>query len=137
MRPRSAIVALPLVLFLTAASYAKDICVKDQYGIHYIFNRVRALRPGKAVALTGTYHPGDQSCPLTGSAVLTTGNQLRVALFVHCMAPIGSNNFTVAAVGTPDFNVAGDFDNNGDYEENNGGTGYTLSPLDCATVPVP
>ncbi|HEY2775975.1 MAG TPA: hypothetical protein VGK20_18185 [Candidatus Binatia bacterium] len=133
-RTRFTLAATLCFLTIAGIATAKDICVIDtQPGpAHWHFYKPKGLKPGSAIALNGVYAAGFINCPVTGTALLTTGGQVRLGVTVHCGAPIAGANLVFNATGTPDFTMTGSFDTDWD-----GVPDFPVNwvPEDCATAP--
>ena len=138
MRTRAIVVATVLTTMLgfgAAAASAKDICVQDDQGaVFWVFSKVKALKPGKVVALNGIYNPGGIGAPVTGTAFMTTGGAVHIGVFVHSMAPFSGLNITVNEVADATFTGTGNYENSGDSTAD-GPINWTN--VDCSTVPAP
>ena len=138
MRARAIVVAAvvtTMLCFGAAASSAKDICVQDDAGgVFWVFAKVKALKPGKVVALNGIYGPGGIGAPITGTAFMTTGGAVHIGVFVHSMAPFSGLNITVNETTDATFTGTGNYENSGDSTAD--GT-ITWTNVDCSTVPAP
>ena len=111
----SGIAALALALLAPSAAMAKKVCVKDEGGYYWIFPTVKALKPGKAVALSGVYLR--LSAPVAGTAYMDFTGTVRIGVLVHSMAPFDAfgNNATVTIEGDSAFNGTGFYDSDGNY----------------------
>lgn len=129
-----AVAALLGFLALPASALAADLCVIDSQVVpqHWRFYKFKNIKPGTAVPLTGVYAIGVSDCPVSGTALVTTAGELRVAVTAYCAAPIGGLNLTFHGTGTPDFNVIGQTDTDSDGFSN-GTLNWTREA--CTVVP--
>jgi hypothetical protein len=118
-----------------SAALAADKCLKDAFGNLLVFKRVKILRPGGAVALTGMFISGAVSSPLTGAAVMRADGTVRVGVFLHTLHPtLGTVNATYEWTADADFAGAGVFDTDGDYLSNGA---ISFLTYDCKAFPIP
>jgi hypothetical protein len=119
---------LALALLAPSPAFAKRICVRDDGDSIWLFPKVKKLKPGQAIALSGVFLPN--SAPVTGTAYMDFTGAVRIGVFVHSMAPFSnSNSFAVNILGDTDFAGAGNHDSDGD---NVGEGPSTWTALDCA-----
>ena len=128
--------SLALLFSMSSSVLARDVCLQDDFGDTYIFNKVPRLRPGAAIPLTGVELLGTSAAPLEGSAFLNTaGTQGRFGIFVHTLVTgAGGNNFTVEWNGDATFAGTGFFDASGSFTSDGP---LTFNLVDCSTVVVP
>ena len=125
---------LALLQACPSAALAGDKCVKDAFGNLLLFKKVKILRPGGVVALTGMFISGT-SAPLTGAAVMRADGTVRIGVFLHTLDPtLGTVNATYEWTADADFAGAGVFDSDGDYVSNGA---ISFLAYDCKTIPIP
>jgi hypothetical protein len=112
MRRIALLVAIFLVGLTTAPAFAKDLCVVNDFGQLFKFDRVQLLK-GKTTVLAGRFHPlGDATnLPFNGAVTLDSDNiTTRIGILIY---PTDAA-FVAAAVvmvGDKNFNATGSFDN--------------------------
>lgn len=136
MRRRIVIATVSVFLscLLSGSVFAKEVCVKDNFGLFWRLNRGKALdSPGKALPLAGIYDVGGLNAPVSGSVIILSKTVLRIGVFVHgAQAAQFSSNLTATVQGDQQFNASGVFDNNGDFFTDGV---MTWTPVDCQTLP--
>lgn len=129
------------VLALSASlASAKDICVVDPNLGSFVFKKVKALKPGGTIPLTGigTAIP-TAAFPVYGSAMMNSDGSAKFAIFSASMSPgacpVGCNNVTETLASVDgSFNATGNFDFTGDGIAD-GATSWTV--VDCSTITLP
>lgn len=131
---------LALLLFaltlLGGRVWAKDICVQDNYGSNWKFDKVKIPKPGKSTPIVGMYIDGG-ALPASGSASASSAGKVRVQLFVGGINPVtGSKSNLSVSMSLTDslFNATGQVDSDGDYTSD----GQVIwGNVDCSTVTIP
>ena len=127
--------SLALLFSVSSSVLARDVCLQDDVGDTYVFNKVPRLRPGAAIPLTGFEFFGSSAAPLEGSAFLNAaGTEARFGIFVHALAFGGANNFTIEWTGDTTFAGTGFFDASGSFTSDGP---LTFNVVDCSTVVLP
>jgi hypothetical protein len=122
-----------MTLASPSTASAKDICLSEANEAELVFSKVKALKPGGAVALTGTWIFNGNSWPMSGSAIMRTNGAVLIQVFV---GTAGANDMgqRVQWVGDSSFAGEADYDSDGD---NTPDGALTLTALDCETVVFP
>ena len=128
-------VSLAVVGFVTQAS-AKDVCLKDQFNNSYVFRKVKTLRAGAAVPLTGfEVLLNLDVLPIEGTAMMRTDGTVIAGMTVHGQLTAQGVDALVRWFAS-DATLAG----SGDYDLSpldGPEGGYTFTSVDCATVAIP
>jgi hypothetical protein len=126
-----------------ASALAKDICVHEvPVGLTYLFSKVKTLRPGRVVPLTGTriFAIGSNAVPVHGSALMRTDGKVVIGVVVHNMSPLlgaSSSNFLVSMETDADFTGSGTLDADGDFTADLQLGPVTWTSVDCSTIAIP
>jgi hypothetical protein len=132
-------VALFTVLLLTSlagVAAAKDICLENEgSGEKLLLRKVKKLKPGGAIALSGTFVSGGNFAACNGAAAMNSaGSSVMVGVLCHSL--VLGNNFSWEWTATDaTLTGTGDRDTNGDYEPD--GSPITINSIDCSTVTIP
>jgi len=132
---------LAMLLGMAPASVlAKDICVQEfPFGLTYLFSKVKTLRPGRVIPLTGTriFAIGSNAVPVHGAALMRTDGTVDVGVVVHNMSPSLSqptSNFLVSMETDAAFTGTGTLDGDGDFQADGP---VTWTSIDCSTIAIP
>jgi hypothetical protein len=130
---------LALLLGAPVSTLAKDICLVDTPGNHFIFQKVKKFKLNRAVPLSGIYIAGGEVFPMQGMAVLRSTGSVEAAVFVHEMSrgAFVGNNFTASMQVTTGLEGTGAIDKNGDFVHDSGSPLYAWAFEECSTVTVP
>ena len=126
------------LLGAAAPAFARDVCVADNGGGTFVFQKVKKFKTGRAVALNGLYVGSPpETFPVHGSAVLRPSGNVEAGVLVHSMSAgiFSGNNFTASMQVTTGLEGTGGIDTDGDYVANS--TTYTWTAVDCSTVAIP
>jgi len=127
------VVAALLAISVAQAAIAADVCVADG-AQQFIFKKVKKLKAGAVVPLTGVHLNGALVVPFSGSAVMKAdGVTVQAGIFVHT-GPAGTN-FTMGWTTTTALAGFASYDNNGDYLTDSGP--LVLTTVDCSTIVIP
>jgi hypothetical protein len=123
-----------------ASALAKDICVQEfPFGLTYVFSKVKTLRPGRVVPLTGArvFAIGSNVVPVDGTAVMRADGTVNIGVLVHNMSPSLSqptNSFLVSMEADGAFTGTGTIDGDGDFQADGP---VTWTAVDCASITIP
>jgi hypothetical protein len=128
---------LALSLAAPLAAQARDVCLQDNSGNTWVFQKVKKFKPTRTVALTGIYIAAGETFPVQGVGVLRPSGNLEVGVFVHDMsgAIFTENNFAASMQTTPGLEGTGGIDNDGDHQVDL--ANFAWSAVECDTVTVP
>lgn len=118
-----------LTLASSAPVMAKALCVSSSGGVHMIFPKVKALKPGRAVALTGVSTTGG---PIDGTAYM---NAAGTSATVHVVISGVPSPLCYDWTGDATLTGTGDFDIAPCDGASDGAR--TFTGVDCATLTLP
>jgi hypothetical protein len=132
--------ALAIAVCAPIPALAKDVCVSENpAGGTFVFQKVKKLKPGKAVPLVGVFILGTpaESYPVTGAAVLRAGGNVEVAVDVHAMSAnvFAGAKFSASMQTFTDFTGTGGKDTDGDLVADVTAYGWVFA--DCKTIEIP
>jgi hypothetical protein len=130
---------LALLLGAPVSVRAKDLCLVDTLGNHFIFQKVKKFKLNRAVPLGGIYIAGGEVFPMQGMAVLRSNDSVEAAVFVHEMSrgAFVGNNFTASMQTGTDLAGTGAIDKDGDFLHDSGSPLYGWAFEECSTVVIP
>lgn len=136
------ILASLLLVAFASSAWAKDICVSDSATGQHVFRKVKGLKPGGAIPLTGFTVFFGQLLPLTGTAVMSSTGSVRIGVMVHAMSGVDGQNGLYETVENADATFAGSgVWDNGDHDTQTrdymGDQALTWTSIDCSTVVIP
>lgn len=123
-----------LATALAGHAAAKDVCLTDGSS-HYVFKKVKALKPGGAVPLTGyiVFKNNFDVFPLEGTAMMKSDGTVVAA--IACLE-LGGPGYSTIIKWNADTTFAGDgLYDVAPFDSADGGTTFTT--VDCHTVTVP
>jgi hypothetical protein len=134
----AALATLALLLGAPLPAMAKDVCLVDTPGNHFIFQKVKKFKLNRAVPLSGIFIKAGEVFPVQGMAVLRSTGNVEAAVYVHAMSEglFVGNNFTASMQVTTGLVGTGAIDGNGDYVHDSG-TVYGWAFEECSTVTIP
>ena len=130
--------ALAAAIFLgtATAGMARDICLYDG-GTYLVYQKVKVLRPNRAVPLTG-YAVGPSgvppfTCPLHGTAIMTANGSVQVGNSIYCGSEPGFSNYNTQHSAHTNSSFEGPYDGDSD---GNGVADFqtTYALVDCNSV---
>lgn len=135
-RYRVALLTVLLSTGLAGAAGAKDIClVNGDSGETLVLRKVKKLKPGGAIPLSGVFTSGPIFSACDGAAAMNSaGNSISVGVSCHTL--LDGNSFSWVWTATDAaLTGAGDRDTNGDDEPD--GVPISMVSIDCRTVTIP
>ena len=131
---RTFAVSLGLTLVAAGPALAGPVCLHDSVSAYYFAKLKLPKKPGQTTTFSGVRALGFAR-NATGTASMGAGGQISVTLRVEGTSNSG-NDFTVGWVAA-DSTLAGtgSYDNDGDYQRDDGTLAMSL--VDCDTVTIP
>lgn len=127
-----------LIPMASAPAYAKDVCVHDDFGVLYVFKKVKSLKkPGAMSPLHGATRFGNAVYTVSGTAYHRADGVVRFGVFVHSASPVASmtpRTYTMTLEGDASYTASGAANYDGDNENE---SLITWTPVDCKSVTLP
>jgi hypothetical protein len=128
------LLSLVLLTVATAPVWARDLCIGDGSST-FVFRKVKTLRPGGAIALTGLYFNGFTTVPVEGGATMRSDGTVAAGVFVHSADGGLARNSTLEWVTNSTLAGTVPYDNDGDFLADDGV--LNLSVIDCKMIVLP
>ena len=129
---------LGIVLGFAAASHAKDVCTRTQFG-SWKFHKVKPMKKrGSSVALQGVYSEAGETAPFHGTAYVQQDGQVVFGIFAHGLVHTNENilrDVSMTFIGAATFaGAVGQVDYTGDGANDDE---VTWEVVDCDTLELP
>lgn len=128
--------ALLVVVGFVAQAAAKDVCLTDQFNTSYVFRKVKKLKAGVAVPLTGFRVLLNQDVlPIEGTAMMKSDGTVVAGMTVHGFLTAQGGDLLVRWTAA-DASLAG----SGVYDLSpldGPEGGFTFTSVACSTVTIP